>query len=148
LFELTGWRLKTDKDKGDGGPAAGGTDPGTTPEAELGQGGGSKLVCARCGLQITTPAARIAVGGKIEHTFVNPHAIMFHITCFASAPGCVASGPSSTDFTWFPGHSWQIQLCGSCKTHLGWRFASPEQSFFGLVTDKLIEMEEDDDPPA
>jgi hypothetical protein len=89
--------------------------------------------------QVTTPRAAIAVSGSHEHVFRNPEGLSFRIGCFASAAGCVAVGPRSSYWTWFPGHSWQVALCAGCRTQLGWRF-SGERPFHGLILDRLVEL--------
>ncbi|XP_062557219.1 protein cereblon-like [Armigeres subalbatus] len=43
----------------------------------------------------------------------------------------------STEFSWFPGYSWQITLCANCRQHLGWKFVATRnnylpKSFYGL----------------
>jgi hypothetical protein len=97
------------------------------------------LACAQCLSQITTPSAAISVAGSHEHTFSNPEGLRFRIGCFASVVGCVASGSRSTYWTWFPGNSWQVVVCGRCRIQLGWRF-SGERRFHGLILDRLVEL--------
>lgn len=84
------------------------------------------------------------VGDATLHTFVNPAGLVFRLTCYARADGCAAVGDPSTQWTWFPGHAWQVGICRSCAAHLGWRF-SGSQTFWGLVDDRV---EVDDDAPA
>ncbi|XP_058064285.1 protein cereblon [Anopheles bellator] len=43
----------------------------------------------------------------------------------------------STEFSWFPGYSWQITVCANCRQHLGWKFVATKKnflpkSFYGL----------------
>jgi hypothetical protein len=103
------------------------------------------LACAQCLSQITTPGAAISVSGSHEHTFSNPEGLRFRIGCFASVTGCVAVGPRSTYWTWFPGHGWQVVVCGGCQIQLGWRF-SGERRFHGLILDRLVELVADGGP--
>ncbi|HJZ88769.1 MAG TPA: cereblon family protein [Polyangia bacterium] len=105
-------------------------------------GTGPVLACARCRQHITSTSARIAVGGHHEHTRENPHGFQFHIGCFARALGCVAVSEPSLEWTWFPGYAWQIELCTGCAEHLGWRFASSDHHFHGLILDRLVELAE------
>jgi len=102
----------------------------------------SFLACAQCGQRVTVPSARVEVGGAHLHTFTNPHGLRFHIGCFASVAGCVVEGEPTTYWTWFPGYAWQVENCGSCREHLGWRFESAADVFHGLVLDRLIEVDE------
>jgi len=96
------------------------------------------IACAFCLHAVTTPAARIAVGGAHAHSCVNPHGLRFHFGCFAEA-SCRAVGEPSVYWSWFPGFSWQIELCAHCGEHLGWRFRSPDRVFHGLILDRLVE---------
>ena len=100
------------------------------------------LACARCRRPITSAAARIAVGGAHEHTFVNPHGLEFRIGCFAIATGCLQVGEATTFWSWFPGYAWVIEHCVGCREHLGWEFRSAGHRFHGLVLDRLVSLEE------
>jgi hypothetical protein len=114
--------------------------PATTPRQRLGSARrdrGRRLVCARCRLPITSDDARIDMGGSHEHTVTNPHGHVFHIGCFASAPGCAAVTPAESHFSWFPGYRWQIAACRGCHLHLGWRFIAAATRFHGLILDRL-----------
>ena len=95
------------------------------------------LRCTECQYPITRKVDRIAINEKHQHVFANPHGYIFQIGCFAQAPGCVIASEETSFFSWFPGHSWQIALCGQCWTLLGWAFRSSESQFFGLILDKL-----------
>jgi hypothetical protein len=109
-------------------------------EASLG-GGGARIVCATCGAEIATAGDRIEMNGRHEHYFVNPHGIDFHVACFRAAPGCIAIGAPSAEFTWFSGYRWQLALCGACHRHLGWHFSGGGAPFFGLIADRIREAE-------
>jgi hypothetical protein len=98
------------------------------------------ILCRACLHPIARPADRISVQGRHMHTFANPHGIVFEIGCFQSAPGCGAIGPTSDEFTWFPGHRWRVCVCAACLAHLGWLFAASDgHTFHGLILDRLIE---------
>jgi hypothetical protein len=102
------------------------------------------LICAACRTVITRERARIEINGGHEHSFFNPHGIIFHIGCFSEAPGCRPDGPFSGDFSWFPGYQWQIVHCRNCITHLGWSFrAGIGTPFFGMILNRLTSGEED-----
>jgi hypothetical protein len=109
----------------------------TVPEPKEDEG--PVLVCATCRQTITWDSARIAVGGKHEHTFANPHGYAYRIGCFSRATGCFTVGQASTYWTWFPGHSWEIEHCSGCGEHLGWLFRAAEDRFHGLILDHLAE---------
>jgi hypothetical protein len=99
------------------------------------------LRCAVCGHRVTSPTLRIEVQGDHRHTFANPAGIAFHIGCFRAAPGCAPVGPSSSEYTWFPGYRWQIAVCQHCQTHLGWHYEGDDgvSSFYGLILCRLLE---------
>ena len=121
--------------------------PAETPEIEdqtADRGRGHILVCRRCRAPVTDQGAAIEVSDSHEHYFVNPHGYDFRIGCFALAPGCIGHGPATGEFTWFPGYTWQMASCRGCTQHLGWRFRSPRQNFFGLILDRLLTLDEPD----
>jgi len=100
---------------------------------------GKFILCRRCHQVITSPDERIEMQGAHQHTFANPHGIVYHIGCFKSAAGCGYAGSASDEFSWFKGYSWRVAVCGSCLLHLGWLFISPgSESFNGLILDHLI----------
>jgi len=102
-----------------------------------GDDAGRVLVCAVCLRAVTTTSARIEMSGSHAHTFSNPHGIVFHIGCFAVAPGCGVASEPSTHYSWFPGYAWQIVVCRGCGEHLGWLFHSGDSRFHGLIFDRL-----------
>ncbi|QDG52681.1 hypothetical protein FIV42_18625 [Persicimonas caeni] len=95
------------------------------------------LNCAACGQEVTHTKHRTSVGGQFAHTCVNPAGILFEIGCFKEADGCREIGPESDDFSWFDGYVWQVAICTNCKTHLGWRFWSSDNEFYGLILNRL-----------
>lgn len=98
------------------------------------------LRCRACGAAVTAKNQRIAVNGRHDHVFFNPHGHVFEIGCFARAPGALSASPSSSDFSWFPGFAWQVAACAACRVHLGWHFQGERNSgFFGLILDRLSE---------
>jgi hypothetical protein len=104
------------------------------------QPAGPRILCRSCLYVITRPADRIQVDGLHHHTFANPYGLVYEISCFRNAEGSVTVGPDTEEFTWFAGHRWRVCLCGACRVHLGWRFASISgDTFYGLIFDRLIE---------
>lgn len=87
---------------------------------------------------MTSERARIEVGGAHEHERMNPAGIAYLIGCFREAPGCVAVGQSSAHFSWFPGCTWRVAVCGSCLGHLGWAFQGGGITFHGLILARLV----------
>jgi hypothetical protein len=106
---------------------------------------GKAICCRFCLHGITSSVERISLSGAHRHTFANPHGIVFEIGCFRNAPGCIARGPVTSEFSWFAGYGWRLALCGGCQSHLGWRFQGGE-SFFGLILSHLIEVDTDNAP--
>jgi hypothetical protein len=101
------------------------------------------ILCRQCHQVLTTPSERIAIQGSHQHTFANPHGIVFQIGCFRSVQGCGYVGPPTTEWSWFKGFSWRIVVCRMCLTHLGWFYASSGNgSFVGLILDRLLESKE------
>ncbi|MBF0588219.1 MAG: hypothetical protein HQL53_03745 [Magnetococcales bacterium] len=97
--------------------------------------------CTACGHGITFEHHRMAVDGKHDHTFFNPHGAVFHLGCFDQAHGCQVIGTPSNDFTWFAGYAWSLALCGGCQAHLGWQFdgvkTGNEGRFYALILGKI-----------
>lgn len=95
--------------------------------------------CATCGHDLAEPNDRIEVGGSFAHVFMNPAGLVFEISLYARARGVVARGERSSDWSWFPGTSWTVGLCGECAAHLGWIFDGASTSFVGLIADRIVE---------
>jgi hypothetical protein len=113
------------------------TQPGSENDSEAAQE--RPLLCAICSAPITHRREAIAKNGLHEHVFFNPAGIAFEVRCYRRASGCSIQGEPTDEFTWFDGYSWQYALCASCLTHLGWWFTAKDDSFFGLIGDRLIE---------
>lgn len=95
------------------------------------------VTCARCGLAIARPDARVARHGAHVHTRINPFGYVFQLGCFDPAPGCAPAGASTLEHTWFPGHAWRLADCRGCGEHLGWRFEGDGGVFWGLILERL-----------
>ncbi len=103
------------------------------------------IVCRACNNIITRPFYKIPVSSSFSHIFANPHGHVFEIGCFSRAEGCMEASGLSSEFTWFAGYSWKIEICRQCKSHIGWIFicdcenasGMPVQ-FHGLILDKLV----------
>ncbi|MCP4022648.1 MAG: hypothetical protein GY729_12465 [Desulfobacteraceae bacterium] len=97
-----------------------------------------EILCAVCSHKISDMSKQIIVNNAHEHTFANPHGIVFQIGCYSDANGCIPASIPSSEFSWFPGYTWRIGICRSCSAHLGWIFLSDNDAFYGLIIDKLI----------
>ncbi len=104
---------------------------------------GRIIICRQCRAKVTMSGYKISISGSYTHTFVNPHGLLFEITCFKAAEGCLTAGKPTEEFTWFPGHTWQVALCRKCLIHLGWLFTGSHDFFFGLITDRIQESDEE-----
>ena len=98
-----------------------------------------RIFCVNCPNPVTHRDQRIAVRGNHAHTCRNPHGLVFVIGCFREAPGCKSESVSTAEHSWFAGYQWSIVYCGQCDRHLGWRFSSPANLFYGLILDRLTE---------
>jgi hypothetical protein len=105
----------------------------------------SYLLCQQCRQIITSISEMIEVSGCHQHTFANPEGIIFEIGCFKKAWGCGYVGPATEEFTWFKGFHWKVAVCSHCLIYLGWLYiASGNESFHGLILDRLVRSPEDD----
>ena len=97
------------------------------------------ILCRQCQSILTSPTERIIIQGAHQHTFANPHGIVFEIGCFGAVRGCGYAGPASDEFSWFKGFSWRVAVCIMCLTHMGWFFESRDGgNFHGLILDRLL----------
>ena len=100
------------------------------------------IICRQCQQRLTRPSERTSINGSHRHTFANPSGVVFGLGCFKLVRGCNFIGPPSYEFPWFSGYSWQIAICNTCQTHLGWLFRGGEgNQFFGLILDRLLEID-------
>jgi hypothetical protein len=113
--------------------------PATNQQQEPAVKPAEAIFCRACGGVVTGRDQRTQKNGSHGHTFFNPSGIVFELGCFLLAPGCMAIGAPSTEFTWFPGHIWRIVLCRHCRIHLGWLFTMEGNAFYGLILSKLRE---------
>ncbi|MBU0945302.1 MAG: hypothetical protein KJ804_09955 [Proteobacteria bacterium] len=97
-----------------------------------------KLLCSLCRLVITDTSQAMEVNGLHGHAFFNPAGLVFEIACFADAVGCRQEGVPSSHFSWFAGTTWQVAVCRSCDSHLGWFFQGRGMSFFALIRNRLL----------
>ncbi|MFN2267792.1 MAG: cereblon family protein [Desulfonatronovibrio sp.] len=97
------------------------------------------LICKACSTVITSKSLAVSINDSHRHVFVNPHGLVFEVRCFSKAMNISGLGPITSEFSWFPGYSWQAALCTVCQTHLGWSYQSKDNEiFFGFISDRLI----------
>ena len=98
------------------------------------------IICRQCRQAITRPVERMAMQGSHQHTFANPHGIVFEIGCFKDVIGCGYAGAATDEFSWFTGYSWRLCFCSMCLTHLGWLFSSnAADAFHALILERILE---------
>lgn len=98
------------------------------------------LLCSTCLTRITWKDASAIINGAHKHVFVNPAGLVFEVGCFYQAVNLSGLDPVTSEFTWFPGYSWQTVLCSTCNSQMGWIYhASDASVFFGLILDRLVE---------
>jgi hypothetical protein len=100
---------------------------------------GDKILCRQCLQLITSVTERIEIQGSHRHTFTNPAGLLFQIGCFRRVKGCEPASPPEAEWSWFRGYIWQVVLCCSCSTHMGWRYKGSGDSFYGLILDRLTQ---------
>ena len=97
------------------------------------------IYCRQCFKLISRQDQQKEVQGAHQHTFANPNGIIFEIGCFQSAEGCLTSGPSTREFSWFKDFSWQVAVCRGCLLQMGWLFSSAgSEAFYALILDRLL----------
>jgi hypothetical protein len=101
----------------------------------------SSVVCAACRSLVTSLRERVERAGAHVHTFLNPDGMVFRIRCFGDAPGALPVGERSDYWTWFAGFHWQACVCRACFEHLGWSYDRPGERFYGLIAERVLEME-------
>jgi len=99
----------------------------------------SGIFCRLCSNQVTTLEDMIARLGSHTHVFTNPAGIVYKIRLFKKAPGCINISEPTFEYTWFKGYAWSISICSQCNNHLGWYWVGTDDSFFGLIADRIIE---------
>ncbi len=116
-------------------------DPESKNSAETKTEEEDLFCCAVCLHSITHKVNAFSVLGQHEHYFTNPHGHQFLIGCFDEASGCRNTGDWVSQYSWFAGYLWRYSLCDACQTHLGWQFRSDHDSFYGLISTRLISSE-------
>lgn len=127
------------------------TDPSTGSVAESAAKSKSQestpedyLVCKACKTIITSESLAVSINDSHRHVFVNPHGLVFEVRCFSKAVNISGLGPITSEFSWFPGYSWQAVLCVVCQSHLGWSYQSMDNEvFLGFIADRLIQKNQD-----
>jgi hypothetical protein len=96
-------------------------------------------LCKNCKNPIALQKDALKLYGDFVHNFSNPSGIAFEITCFSKSRGVFTHGEYTREFSWFPDYAWCYSHCKNCSIHLGWKFNSGSDKFFGFILDKLIQ---------
>ena len=98
-----------------------------------------RWLCRLCGAPVTSEENSISIQGRHVHRRVNPVGFEFEFGCFDEAPGAVATGEPTAEFSWFAGYTWVYSLCRRCGAHLGWLFEGDRPRFYGLILNRMVE---------
>ncbi|XP_050091140.1 protein cereblon [Anopheles aquasalis] len=98
------------------------------------------FICKRCDSEIANYNDIFAMSKQgVQTSYCNPSGYVHDtLTVLKTKENSTLTvDRPSTDFSWFPGYSWQITVCANCRQHLGWKFVATKKnflpkSFFGL----------------
>ncbi|XP_055587816.1 protein cereblon-like [Uranotaenia lowii] len=96
--------------------------------------------CKKCDRRIANYADMFAMSKQgVSSSYCNPSGFVHEtLTVYRTVVRTVrTSTKPSTDFSWFPGYSWQIAICNACNNHVGWKFIATRRGykpkkFYGL----------------
>jgi len=104
------------------------------------------IVCARCETTITKSSYIFAFDNEqTTRVFANPAGALFEVVTVTDAENVKTLHNPSTEFTWFPGYSWQICFCAQCSSQIGWFFQNVEspqliESFYAFILSAIKEL--------
>uniref|UniRef100_A0A182SR45 Protein cereblon n=1 Tax=Anopheles maculatus TaxID=74869 RepID=A0A182SR45_9DIPT len=99
------------------------------------------FICKRCESEIANYDDMFAMSKQgVQTSYCNPAGYV-HDTLTVHKTKENSTLPverPSTNYSWFPGYSWQIIVCANCRQHLGWKFVAEKKnvlpkSFYGLT---------------
>lgn len=98
------------------------------------------FICKRCANEIGSYNDIFAMNKQgVQTSYCNPAGYVHEtLTIYKTKENSTFTiDRPSTEFSWFPGYSWQITLCANCRQHLGWKFVATKnnylpKSFYGL----------------
>ncbi|XP_055534051.1 protein cereblon-like [Wyeomyia smithii] len=103
------------------------------------------FLCAKCDLWIADYADMFAMSNQgVSSSYCNPSGFVHEtLTVYQTQPNVIRTTTKpSTEFSWFPGYSWQIAICNVCSIHIGWKFVATKRSlkprkFYGLCSKSI-----------
>lgn len=98
------------------------------------------FICKRCSNEVGSYNDIFAMSKQgVQTSYCNPSGFVHEtLTIYKTRENSTfTTDRPSTEFSWFPGYSWQITLCANCRNHLGWKFVATKKnylpkSFYGL----------------
>ncbi|XP_058449634.1 protein cereblon-like [Malaya genurostris] len=96
--------------------------------------------CKKCDRQIASYADMFAMSKQgVSISYCNSSGFVHEtLTVYRTVQKTTrTTSKPSTEFSWFPGYSWQIAICNACNNHIGWKFVATKRSykpkkFYGL----------------
>lgn len=96
--------------------------------------------CRKCDRKLANYVDMFAMSKQgVSSSYCNPSGFVHEtLTVYRVIPKTIrTTSKPSTDFSWFPGYSWQISVCNACNNHIGWKFVTTKRGykpkkFYGL----------------
>ncbi|XP_065073286.1 protein cereblon-like [Ochlerotatus camptorhynchus] len=96
--------------------------------------------CRKCDRKIANYVDMFAMSKQgVSSSYCNSSGFVHEtLTVYRVIPKTIrTTSKPSTDFSWFPGYSWQISVCNACNNHIGWKFVTTKRGykpkkFYGL----------------
>ncbi|EAT43511.1 AAEL005058-PA [Aedes aegypti] len=111
--------------------------------------------CKKCNRRIANYADMFAMSKHgVSGSYCNPSGFVHEtLTVYRVVPQSTRTTTKpSTDFSWFPGYSWQIAVCNACSNHIGWKFVATKRGykpkkFYGLCAETISVSSDSRSPP-
>ncbi|XP_055351224.1 protein cereblon-like [Paramacrobiotus metropolitanus] len=105
----------------------------------------NQLDCFDCHTMVAAKEDGICMTREgLTTAYMNPGGLTQEIfTVKKVSPNIYFHGKPTLEFTWFPGYTWRHAACGTCHSHLGWRYDAVRkdmhpQQFFGLQREEVL----------
>lgn len=96
------------------------------------------LCCSSCLTELAREESIFPMSSEGVHSnYVNLGGYMHDLVTVRAARNVALSGFPTAEYSWFPGYTWTVATCASCRAHVGWRFVAQTrtlrpQQFYGL----------------